>query len=824
MAELDDLLALYNAGRASEAAARGEALRATYPDAPLLHNVMAAAYSQLGRTDLAARSYAELIRVQPNNTDAYNNLGIALVSLGHRDKAVECFQSAIRFEPSFTEAYNNLGFTLNALGRHSEAIEPLQRAVQAEPNYADAHNNLGVALARSGDRGGAITAYQNALRINGDNPQALVNLANALTQSGKPEEALQYYARAIGLAPTYPDAHNNLGFTLSALGRHEAAIASFERALQLQPDFADAYNNLGIVLAALGRIDDAARAYGRALELAPNTAQTHSNLGNALVSLGRAEEALAHFDRALVLDPRFAEAHSNRGLALRALHRHDEAVDAFTAALALKPDAAEFHNSLGVTLAELRRHTEAIAAFTRALELDPDYALARAQRLHQQARICDWAGVAADADRIPTLGVEGGVVPPFALLAMDDAPARNRVRAERFAREMFPRHAAPAPPPAARPQRLKLGYFSADFHDHATMYLMARLFELHDCDRFELHAFSYGPDRQDAMRVRARAAFHQFHDVRTRSDQAIAAAARAAGIDIAINLKGYTEGGRPEIFAQRAAPVQISFLGYPGTMGAPFIDYLVADPTLIPPAQRAHYSESIIALPHTYQVNDNTRAIASRTPPREELGLPADSFVFCSFNNTYKITRAEFDIWMQLLRQVDGSVLWLLQSNTDAAANLKREASARGVEPARLVFAPPAPHGEHLARCRAADLFLDTFACNAHTTASDALWAGLPIVTLPGDGLIARVAASVLNAIDLPELVTHSRQDYAALALDLATNPARLAEIRRKLDAHRLTTPLFDTARFARHIEAAYDAAYQRYLDGKPPGDIAIPA
>ncbi|MET0375049.1 MAG: hypothetical protein ABW128_12445, partial [Rhizorhabdus sp.] len=384
----------------------------------------------------------------------------------------------------------------------------------------------------------------------------------------------------------------------------------------------------------------------------------------------------------------------------------------------------------------------------------------------------------------------------------------------------------PPPPPLPRPPhmtgRLRIGYFSADFHDHATMYLMARLFELHDRDRFAVHAYSYGPDQDDAMRRRLRGAVEEFRDIRHLGDRDVAELARRDAIDIAIDLKGYTNGTRSGIFAFRPAPVQISYLGYAGTMGADFIDYIVADPVVIPPRLRDAYSEKIISLPHSYMANDDRRPIADRPVTRADMGLPEHAFVFACFNNSYKISAELFDIWMRLLGKVEGSVLWLLRANRWTQANLAREAARRGIDPARLVFADKLAQAEHLARQHLADLFLDTFAFNAHTTASDALWGGLPVVTKLGESFSARVAGSLLSGVGLPELITHSAQDYERLAFELTTDRDRLAGIRAKLAAQRLTAPLFDSARFTRHIEQGYIEAYRRHVEGHPPDHIDI--
>lgn len=613
-----------------------------------------------------------------------------------------------------------------------------------------------------------------------------------------------------------------LGAANLSTGKFNQARAAFAKVTQLNPSDADAHNNLGIALNELGQRDEAVASYRRALALRPAYAGAHNNLGSALRALGRTNEALDAFAKALGIKSDYPEAHNNLGNALRDQGRTDEAIAAYQNALRLRPAYADALNNLAGALADLRRRDEAIACYARALAINPNHATARAEKLHQQAHICDWNGIAADAAWIPQLGVSGEPVSPFAMLPLEDAPARHRIRSERWVEKKYLRPAmAPPPRPASRPERLRIGYFSGDFFDHATMYLMAKLFETHNRQRFSLHAFSYGPQRQDAMRARAEAAFESFHDVRGQSDQAVAELVRREGIDIAVDLKGHTTDARLGVLAHRPAPVQMSYIGYPGTIGAPFIDYIVADRVVIPPERRQDYAEQIVFLPHSYQVNDNTRAIAAATLSRDEAGLPARGFVFCCFNNSFKISPAEFDIWMRLLQQMEGSVLWLLEANRWAVENLRAQAARRGVDPGRVVFAPRMPAAEHLARHRLADLFLDTFNYNAHTTAADALWAGLPLITKAGEGFAARVSASLLGAVGLPELITESEVAYETLARDLASDAARLQQIKAKLAANRAKASLFDTETFARALEAAYDAAFARYLNGEAPADIA---
>ncbi|HXS06092.1 MAG TPA: tetratricopeptide repeat protein [Rhizomicrobium sp.] len=679
---------------------------------------------------------------------------------------------------------------------------------------------LGSAHARLNQPDAAIACFEKAIAIRPDHAEAHHNLGILFAMLGRDDDAVAALGKVITLSPTHADAHSNLGIVFARLGRMDEAMSVLRKAVRLKPDHAVAWFNLGNLLKDRGQNDEAIAAYRHAIARQPGYVPAYNNLGRLLYGLGRNEDAVQLLSRAVSLKPDFADAHNNLGVAQGKLNRRDEAAAHFRRAIAVQPHYAEAHYNLGALLANLGQPDEAIACFDRALSLKPAYARARAQKLHQMAVICDWDGLAADAPAVTALGITGEAVPPYLLLALDDDPARQLIRARNFAEQYLP-SARPAPHPgrATRPGELSVGYFSADFHDHATMHLMARLFELHDRSRFRIHAFSYGPETGDVMQVRVKSAVDAFHDVRHLGDEEIAALARQQGIDIAVDLKGDTKDSRVALFAHRPAPVQISYLGYPGTMGATFLDYLVADPVVIPQEQRAHYSESLIVLPGSYQANDDSRIIADETPTRAQLGLP-DGFVFCCFNNSFKIGAEEFGIWMRLLDQVEGSVLWLLKSG--AERNLRREAEKRGVNPARLVFAERTSPAQHLARHRQADLFLDSFRYNAHTTASDALWAGLPLVTMPGKSFAARVAASLLNAVNLPELIAETPEAYERLALSLATNPVRLAALKRKLAAARHTTPLFQSARFTRQLESAFDQAYARALKDAPPADIAV--
>ncbi len=692
-----------------------------------------------------------------------------------------------------------------------------------EPEEAHAKFRQALADENKGHLAEAERLYEEVLAIQPSYVDALHKLAGLALQTRRTERGAELIAQAIKISPAVAQAHANLGYALSTLQRYDEALASYNTAIELKPDFADAHYSRGVILDALKRPEEALASFEAAIALRPDHIVALNNRGVSLTELKRHKEALASLDQALAQEPRYVQAHSNRGIALNDAKRFDEALAAFDAALALAPDFASAHYGRAVTLNEMRRAPEAAESYARASALDPDAPFLLGKLVHMKMAICDWRDFERDTLVLAERTLHGDKVsPPFQLLAVVDQPLLHRKAAEIYARDALPLQAV-LPPIAKRPrrQRIRVAYFSADFHDHATAVLMAELFERHDRARFELSAFSFGPYSDDPMRKRLVRSFDRFLDVRARSDREVAMLAREREIDIAIDLKGYTGDERHPIFAYRAAPIQASYVGYPGTMGVPFMDYLIADPTLIPESHQSLYAEKIAYLPRSYQPNDTRRVVAETVFTREELGLPKSGFVFCCFNNNYKIVPETFDSWMRVLQAVDGSVLWLLEDNETARANLCGEAQARGVDAKRLVFAPRMNLPRHLARQRVADLFLDTLPYNAHTTASDALWVGLPVLTLAGTAFAGRVAASLLNAAGVPELVTTTRAEFEQRAIELATTPRMLSAINMKLAANRRNAPLFDIQRLTKDIEGLYAAMYDRYQADLPPDHIA---
>lgn len=612
-----------------------------------------------------------------------------------------------------------------------------------------------------------------------------------------------------------------LGSSLLFQDRFQEAVAPLNDVVRRAPR-RGACHRLGYCHLALGDFKSAEQLLRREIAAYPDLVDAHNTLGVALINQGRPHDALAVFLEAARLDPRSATANNNVANVLGELGRNEEALPYLQKVIEAHPGLADARHNLGMLLQKLKRHAEAVASLEAALRLAPGAPYTLSSLVWNKLAICQWDGLTGHIDALRSQ-VRRGEIPaePFVLVAVSPSPEEQRLCAQRHAREKLP----PRPPlwqgARYRHDRIRLAYLSADYCEHATAYLAAALFERHDRSRFEVIGVSYGPDDRSPMRQRLMRGFDRFVDVQARGDEETAHLLREMEVDVAIDLKGYTTGARPEILSYRPAPVQVSYLGFPGTMAAPFIDYIVADRWVLPEAHRPYYAEQVVYLPDTYQVNDAARAIG-RSPARAEAGLQDNTFVFCCFNNSYKILPPVFAVWMKLLRDIPQSVLWLLEDSGEAKRRLQHAAQASGVDPARLVFAPRVAPAEHLARHRLADLFLDTLPYNAHTTASDALWAGLPVLTCAGHAFAGRVAGSLLRAVGLPELVTQSLHDYETLAFKLARAPALLAEVKGTLERNRATAPLFDLERFRRHLEAAYQAMWQTAQRGEPPRGFAV--
>ena len=647
--------------------------------------------------------------------------------------------------------------------------------------------------------------------------QALIDFYN----QGLYQQALDAAEKLANQFPRSLETLKIIGAASVAVKDFDRALSSYQVVIKIAPDILETYFKMGVVFSYKGNLEAAIDCFQKLLNVDPNYAEAQNNIGIIQLKLGKLDAAYASSSRALELRPDNAEAHKNIGDVCFERHALKDAVKSYGRALEINPDAVSVHNNMAAACLAYGDRAGAVQSYNEVLRVMPDHEEARSKKLHQLAHLCDWS--AFDPGLIASLGMKGQDIEPFSLLPLEDAPERHFMRSKIHAQSHY--NFAPLPlaaRPAVKADRLRIGYFSADVHQHPVMVLLAKVLQLHDRNQFEIFFYGFSPKETDPFRERIIAAVDVYDDVLHMRDIEIAQLARQDRIDIAIDLNGYTENSRTGIFAHRAAPVQISYLGYPGSMGAEFIDYIIADKNLIPESNQAYYSEKPIYLPHHYQAQDNGLQIDEPVPTRRELGLPENAFVFCALSNAYKITSAEFDLWMRLLQATQGSVLWLLQSNNWVLKNLMIEAAKRGVDPKRLVFATHTDHGQYLARFQRADLYLDTFIYNAGATASNALWAGLPVLTKRGQGYTARMAASLLSALELPELITDTEQAYEALALELAATPARLAGLKAKLAANRMTTPLFDTEAFTQHLEDGYQQAYDRFFQGKAPDVIEV--
>jgi len=636
--------------------------------------------------------------------------------------------------------------------------------------------------------------------VNSQNDQ-LLREAFQHHQAGRLGDAERLYREILANDANHADALQLLGALAHQCGKGELAVTLIGKAIAIDRTNAVYHFNLAVILRDMGRFEEAADACRTNIRLAPNSAEAHNNFGTVLDWLGRFEESAREYHAATRLQFNYPDAHNNLGSALARLGRAQDAVLAYETAIRLKPDYLQAYANLGLVLIELGRYREAADRYGEAVRLKPDYSEAIAQQLYCLRVLCDWR----ENDRLQReLLRQKDKFSPFMALIVDSS-GEQQLNAARIWCQQTHGTITPLPPrERAERAKIRLGYLSPDFCHHAVAQLVVELIERHDRQRFEVVAYSYGPEDGSSLRQRLKEGFDRFTDIRSLSDAEAALLIRQDGIDILIDLAGYTAKARTGILAYRPAPAQVNFLGYPGTLGANFIDYIIADPVCIPPADEPFFSEKVIRL-DCYQPNDSQRPVAEKTPSRAECGLPDQGMVFCCFNNGFKITPALFTLWMRLLGQIPGSVLWLLDTNQAAKDNLRRGAEAAGIAPDRLVFAPRVSLPDHLARHRLADLFLDTLPYNAHTTCSDALWAGLPVLTCKGETFPGRVAASLLTSVGLEEMITSSLADYEALAMSLAADPARLTAIKAKLAANRANAPLFDSARFARGIEAAYE-------------------
>lgn len=676
-------------------------------------------------------------------------------------------------------------------------------------------------LHQSGEISDAQKIYQDLIRFKPDHFDSLHLLAVSFAQTGRFQDAYAYMKKAIAIRGDLASLQNNFGNILVKLNRLQEALQAYELALQLDGQYVDAYCNSANTYKSLGNSQEALVRYNRALDINPQFISGYVNRGDLWVSLSKFDHAIADCQTALKIDPGSDIAHNNLGNAFFGLNKLKEAYLEYSRALEINPNNEKALKNKANVLFHAKKYAEAIKAYEAVLNIDPNSEGVYGMYIHSKLMVSDWTDLEKGLDEIRSgLVDQKKVATPFSVLSLMDEPDLHAIVAKLY--DPVSPHTPNSIPQPALTKKIKIGYFSADFHNHATAYLMAGFFESINKDLFEIYAFSFGDNDQSVMRSRLKSAFNDFYEVGANSDDEILALAHKIGLHIAVDLKGHTRGSRLGVFAKRLAPIQVSYLGYPGTLRSKCIDYLVADNTLIPDQYRKYYSEKIIYMPHSYQVNDNKRKIEKGLFSRKDCGLPDNDFVYCCFNNNFKITPSQFKMWMTILKSVEDSVLWLLEDGPEARQNLQKMAEYYGVESKRLIFAGRMPLTDHLSRHNCADLFLDTLPYNAHTTASDALSQGLPVLTLAGKSFPARVAASLLKAVNLDELVTHSQDDYVTLAIELAHNPIKFQNIKNRLQENIKTAPLFNTELFTWDLERAYQIIFQRYLDSAELEDINI--
>jgi protein O-GlcNAc transferase len=779
---------------------------------------------QNGRAEDAARLFRQVLQSQPKHVGALNLLSFLLTQLGQFEEAESYARRAVKENASSDATFYNYGLILKALKRPAEALERFSQALKINPRIAETWNNRGTTFNDLKRYREAIADFDRAIAINPNYADAFLNKANALADLKNFAKSLAAYDQALALKSGLSDAWLGRGKALAGLEQFDEALAAYDRALSLAPELAGAWLERGNLLAKRGESEGAFAAYDRALELKPDLAEAWVGRGNIRAGDKQYESALEAYAKALAMKPHLIEAWLGRGRVFIALKQYDEALLAYDNVLTLNSDSTEALVGCGDICTVLMRYDDAYRAYNRALRIQPDLGEFGGRRLLAKLYLCEWFGLDDDVSHfLATIRSGEPTGSPLLLLAVQSSHA-DQLQAAKSYISQLPSFPALWSGKVYTHDRIRLAYLSSDFRDHAVTQLIAGLFEEHDKSLFEVTAISFAAEESASDEVaRIRGACERFIDVRLGTDEQVAEMIQQFEIDIAIDLNGITRNSRPNILSRRPAPVQVNYLGYAGTMGAPYIDYIIADSMVVPRDQFDFFSEKVVWLPDSFMVNDSRRRVAEAAPARSECGLPEKAFVFCCFNAAFKIAPDIFKIWMRIIKATPGGVLWLSELGTTASANLRREAESNGVPLDRLIFATRTPSvADHLARLRQADLFLDTLPYNAHTTAADALWVGVPVLTCPGATFPGRVAASLDRAVGLSELIVPSLEEYERLALALAHDPARISALKNKLARHRDTYPLFDTKRLARNIEAAYRTMWERCQQGWPPESFAV--
>jgi protein O-GlcNAc transferase len=810
-------------------------LKPRYPD---VYNNLASAYMQRGQTTQAQETFQMALILNPNLVDAHSNLGNLLKAQGKLEDAKRCYLEAIRVKPNFSIAWSNLAGIFRDQGDAETAIAYYQEAIRLSPEFADAWSNMGNALKEQGFErmDEAKRAYKRAIELRPDFAIAHGNLASCSYDEGDLKTAIRQYKHALQLEPNFPDAHNNLGNALREVGKGDEAILHYRAALRLKPDHPHAYNNLGNALKDKGMVKEAIHCYMTACRLMPRFAAAHCNLGSILKEQGKVEQAIAHYQQAISIDPMFADAYSNMGNAYNDLSRLEDAIKCYTTAIRLKPAFADAYANLANAYKEGGRVDDAITCYRKALSLRPDFPDAYANLIHALVYICDWRGRSSHFSKlrdILTAQLESTrimppAVQPYHALMLSFSGEQQLQLARKYASQTLMNVALLEMPPfrfrAKKPnQRLHVGFVASSFGNHPTGHALCSALTMFDEARFQVTCYSLAADDESMWRRKIETHVEGFKDVSQLMPGDTARLIHSDGVHILVNLNGYTKGARNEIFALKPAPIQISMQGYAGTSGAGYMDYIVADKVTVPPGSpmASYFSEQMLYMPSFCMTNNYKQDAAyvldrDHCPHRETYCLPEDKFVFANFGQMYKIEPEIFSVWMKILKRVPKSVMWMLKFPALAEANIRAEAKAHGIGPERLIFSDVVPREEHLKRTYLADLCLDTPIFNGQTTATDALWGGTPILTLAVEKMVSRLGASIANAIGIPEMVVKSLEEYEELAVKLAKDTDKLWSIRKKIDANRMSCPLFDTNGWIKDFEQGLTKLWKRYEKGAP--------
>ena len=758
----------------------------------------------LGKLKEAELITRKAIELNPYFADAHANLGSILIDLDKLKEAESATRKAIELKPEFAMAYFNLGNILKDLDKLHEAEKTQRKVIELNPNFAMAYFSLGRILIDLDKLKEAELATRKAIELNPNFADAHANLGRILIDLDKLKEAELATRKAIELNPAFTIAHSNLGIILKDLKKFEEAELATRKAIELNPNLAMAHSNLGGILRDLGKLNEAEKCQQKAIALEPDYAEAYLNLGIILRDIGKLKEAETYQRKAVKLKPNFEIAHNILGNTLFDLGIFNEAEISQRKAIKLNPKCTEAHFSLGNILSNQDKYIEAKEAYQKCIEIDPKQSHIISNLILNLSRLFMWDEIEKYLPYINKIGIDGKAVDPLGLMYFEDSPLNHLKRATNYYQrnkrsgELKFNH--------QKNNKIRIGYFSSDFRNHSISHLITRTLELHDKDKFEIYAYSL-ISINDSYTKRIKEAVFKFKDLSSLGDIEIVRLAREDNLDIAIDLNGYTKHNRRSIFSYRVSPIQINYLGYPGSLGSDEFDYILADKILIPISNKKFYSEKVLYHPNSFIPHDDTKQISKKIFRKEELGLPSNGFVFVCFNSILKITRNEFKIWMRLLKKIEKSVLWIMKPNQTAIKNIFTELENNGLHKERVVFAKKMDLKEHLSRHSCGDLFLDTFNFNAGTTATDALWSGLPMITMIGQSFSARMAASILNACNLNELITHSESEYEALAYELATNENKLNKIRKKINNMK-DCSLFDSSQFTRNLEEIYNNIY----------------